>query len=76
MDETHLPCEFGASPFSGSREISYTNEKPQTDGTKNRTFCSSLRAVNTSTSVRIIPRNSTKKAGYLYCCPGNSIKAV
>jgi len=37
-----LPCEFGANPFSSSRDISYTNKKPQTDGTKNRTFCSSV----------------------------------
>jgi len=24
-DQTHLPCEFGSNPFSGSRDISYTN---------------------------------------------------
>jgi len=41
-DQTHLPCEFGANPFSGSGDISYTNKKPQTDGVKNRTFRSSL----------------------------------
>jgi len=38
-------CEFGANPFSGSRDISDTNKKPQTYGAKNRTFRSSLRAV-------------------------------
>jgi len=42
---TRLPCEFGANPFSGSRNISYKQKKPQTDGTKNRTFCSSQRVV-------------------------------
>jgi len=26
-DQTHLPCEFGTNPFSGSRDISYTNKK-------------------------------------------------
>jgi len=44
-DQTHLPSEFGANPFSSSRDISYTNNKLQTDGTKNRTFRSSLSAV-------------------------------
>jgi len=29
-DQTRLPCEFGANPFSGSRDISYTNKKSQT----------------------------------------------
>jgi len=29
----------------GSRDISYTNKKPQTDGAKNRTFRSSLHVV-------------------------------
>jgi len=43
MDQTRRPYEFGANPFSGSRNISYT--KTQTDGAKNRTFRSSLRAV-------------------------------
>jgi len=27
---THLPCEFGANPFSGSEDITYTNRKSQT----------------------------------------------
>jgi len=26
-DQRRLPCEFGANPFSGSRDISYTNKK-------------------------------------------------
>ena len=26
-DQTRLPCQFGANPFSGFRDISYTNEK-------------------------------------------------
>jgi len=30
-----LLCEFGPNPFTGSRDISYTNKK-QTDGAKNR----------------------------------------
>ena len=34
-DQTRLPCEFGANPFSGSRDISYANETTQTDGAKN-----------------------------------------
>jgi len=25
-DQTRLPCKFGANPFSGSRDISYTNK--------------------------------------------------
>jgi len=33
-DETRLPCEFGANPFSGSRDISCTNKKLQTDDAK------------------------------------------
>ena len=44
-DQTRLPFELGADPFSGSRDISYTNKKPRTDGAKNRTFRISLRAV-------------------------------
>jgi len=41
----HLPCEFGANPFSGSRDISYTNKNSHS--AKNRTLRSSLCAVNT-----------------------------
>jgi len=26
-DQTHLPCEFGANPFSSSRDVSYTNKR-------------------------------------------------
>ena len=44
-DQTRLPWEFGAYPFSGSRDISCTNKKSQTDGAKNRTSQSSLHAV-------------------------------
>jgi len=44
-DQTRLSCELGANPFSGSPDISYTNKKLPTDGVKNRTFRSSLRAV-------------------------------
>ena len=43
-DQTRPPCEYGANPFSGSRDISYTNKKV-TDRAKNRTLRSSLRAV-------------------------------
>jgi len=25
-DQTHLPCEFGANPFSGSQDISYAKK--------------------------------------------------
>jgi len=38
-------CESGANPFSGSRDILYTNKKSHTDCAKNGTFCSSLHAV-------------------------------
>jgi len=44
-DQTRLSCELGANPFSSSRDISYRNKKTQTDGAKNRTFHTSLRAV-------------------------------
>jgi len=45
-NQTHVSCEFDADPFSGSRDTLYKNKKKmQTDGTKNRTFRSSLRAV-------------------------------
>jgi len=30
-DQTHLPHVFGADPFSGSQDISYTNKKNPTD---------------------------------------------
>jgi len=33
-DQTHFPCEFGANPFSGSQDVSYTNKK-QSDRAKN-----------------------------------------
>jgi len=46
-DQTRIPCEFGANPFSGSGNISYTNKKQQTDGAKNRTLRSSLHVVIT-----------------------------
>jgi len=43
--------EFGANPFSGSGDISYIDKKkPQTDGTKNRTFRGSLPAVTKLTT--------------------------
>jgi len=51
MGQTRLPCEFGANPFSGSRDISYTNKQTQTDAAKNRTFRSSLRAVKPKTDI-------------------------
>ena len=34
LSEGRLSCEFGANPFRGSRDISYTNKKV-TDSTKN-----------------------------------------
>jgi len=40
-DQTRLPCEFGANPFSGSRHISYT----KSHSARNKTLRSSLRAV-------------------------------
>jgi len=49
-DQTRRPSEFGVNPFSGSRNISYTNKKV-TDSAKNRTLRkirSSLRAVMSS----------------------------
>jgi len=47
-EQTRLPCEFGTNPFSGSRDIWFTNKiKKQkvTDSTKNRTLRSLLRVV-------------------------------
>ena len=46
-DQTRLPCEFGANPLRGSRDISYTNKQTKKSQTaqKNRTLRSSLRAV-------------------------------
>jgi len=57
--QTRLPCEFGANAFCGSGDISYTNKNPQTDGAKNRTFRSSLRAakiklISSEDTVRVI----------------------
>ena len=51
-DRTRLPCEFGANPFSGLRDISYTKKKV-TDSTKNITLCSSLRAVTTVPTTQV-----------------------
>ena len=34
-DQTRPPRQFGANPFSGFRDISYTNKKPQTDEKQN-----------------------------------------
>jgi len=49
--ETRLPCEFGANPFSSSRDISHTNkQKKVTDSAKNRTLRSSLRVINSNMS--------------------------
>jgi len=42
-DQTRLACEFGANPFSGSRDI-HTQTKV-IDSAKNRTLRSSLRAI-------------------------------
>jgi len=48
-DQTRLPCDFGTNPFSGSRDISYTDKETQTDGAKKNSinFCRSLRVVKT-----------------------------
>jgi len=51
-DQARLPYKFGSNPFSTSRDIS--NKKPQTDGAKNRTFRSSLRAVVKDKSVSVV----------------------
>ena len=29
-ERTYIPCEFGANPFSCSRDVSYTSKKSQT----------------------------------------------
>jgi len=51
-DETRLLCEFGTNPFSGSRDISYTNKEPQSGCVKNRTFNSSLCEVTITAMLR------------------------
>ena len=51
-DQTCLPCEFGANPFSGSRDISYTNKKV-TDSATNRTLRSSLNCVRVANCVSL-----------------------
>jgi len=28
MDQSRIPCEFGANPFSGSRDIAYKTKRP------------------------------------------------
>jgi len=61
MDQTRLLCEFGANPFSGSRDISYT-KKRQTDGAKNRTFHSSLHAAKTKMTRSKTARNKQPAA--------------
>jgi len=53
-DQTCLPCELGANPFSGSRYISYTNIKVP-DSAKNRTLRSLLRAVTRRPTVANSP---------------------
>jgi len=46
-DQTRLPSEFGANPFSSSRDISYTNKKSETaqKSANNRTLCCSPHAI-------------------------------
>jgi len=56
-DQTRLPFEFGANPFSGSRDISYANKIPQTDGVKNRTFLSCV--------VKTLPLTDVRKTNVL-----------
>jgi len=49
-DQTRLPCESGANPFSNSRDIWFTNKKNKqkvTGSAKNRTLRSPLCAVKT-----------------------------
>jgi len=43
-DQTRLRC-VDANPFSCCLDISYTNKKPQIDGTRNSTFRCSLHAI-------------------------------
>jgi len=54
-DQTRLPCEFGANPFSGFRDrLFHTQTKtPQTDGAKNGTFRSVLRAVTRILTINV-----------------------
>jgi len=59
-NDTRLFCEFGANPFSGSWEVSYTSKKVA-DSAKNRTLRSSPRAIKmiakpTSGTDRVYPR--------------------
>jgi len=59
-DQTRLPCQFGANPFSGFRDISYTNEKSHS--AKNRILRSSLRAVMISVPYFLWPSYGTRQA--------------
>jgi len=38
-DQTRLPCQFGANPFSGSRDISYTSKKTEKQNLSQFTVC-------------------------------------
>jgi len=44
-DQTRLPFEFGANPFSGSQKYFIHKRREVTDSAKNRTLRSSLSAV-------------------------------
>jgi len=57
-DQTRFSCEFGANPFNGSGDISYTYKKV-TDSAKNRSLRSSLRVViNNITDLYLLPSSA------------------
>ena len=60
-DQTHLLWECGTNPFSGSQDTSYTRKKPQTDGAKNRTFCSSMHVIKTTWKLVLFQMNRDKQ---------------
>ena len=72
-DQTRLLCEFGANLFSVSRDISYTNKKPQTDGAKKGTFRSSLSVVKTTTANDTRTKLSELKQKNAKCKTKNSL---
>jgi len=75
-DQTRLPCEFGANPFSGYRDISHSNKKVTDSAkTQNRTLRSSLCAVKVHYTKEVVQKAECRGASapLIRCCPRTHI---
>jgi len=69
-DQTRLPCEFGANPFSGSRDISCTDKNHTLMEPKKQNLPQFTACNNKSKLPQDVPKNvmKSRKAVQHWCC--------